>query len=88
MMRTHVLLPKRLVEAIDDLVGQRRRSRFLAEAAQEKLERRRQLEALQAVAQSHAEVEVPEWETPELAAEWVAQLRADGDQRLETARTE
>ncbi|MGH2584730.1 MAG: hypothetical protein ACRDJE_07425 [Dehalococcoidia bacterium] len=38
-VRTHVLVPREILEAVDRLVGQRRRSQFLAEAAQEKLER-------------------------------------------------
>lgn len=41
LTRTHVILPEDVVAAIDELVGQRGRSAFLAEAAREALKRRR-----------------------------------------------
>ena len=41
MTRTHVILPDDVVAAIDELVGQRGRSSFLAEAAREAIKRRR-----------------------------------------------
>ncbi len=39
MARTHVILDDDVLKAIDEKVGQRGRSRFLEEAAKEKLER-------------------------------------------------
>src|SRR5438105_198146 len=39
MGRTHVILSDEVIEAIDERVGERGRSRFLEEAAREKLER-------------------------------------------------
>jgi Arc/MetJ-type ribon-helix-helix transcriptional regulator len=41
MIRTHVILPNDVLAAIDELVGQRGRSSFLAEAAREAIRRRR-----------------------------------------------
>jgi Arc/MetJ-type ribon-helix-helix transcriptional regulator len=41
MTRTHVILPEDVMAAIDELVGQRGRSSFLAEAAREAIKRRR-----------------------------------------------
>ena len=41
MTRTHVILPEDVVAAIDELVGQRGRSSFLADAAREAIKRRR-----------------------------------------------
>ena len=41
MTRTHVILPDDVVAAIDELVGQRGRSSFLAEAARDAIKRRR-----------------------------------------------
>lgn len=41
MTRTHVILPDDVVEAIDELVGQRGRSSFLAEAARAAIKRHR-----------------------------------------------
>lgn len=40
-IRTPIVFPKALVEAVDDLVGQRKRSAFVAEAVAEKVERER-----------------------------------------------
>src|SRR5438132_410259 len=40
-MRTHVVIPKELVETIDRLVGRRLRSKFLAEAAEKEVRRLR-----------------------------------------------
>lgn len=38
-LKTNVVLPKDLVEHIDEVAGRRRRSEFLTQAAQEKLAR-------------------------------------------------
>lgn len=77
-MRAHVVLPADLVESIDKAVGRRSRSRFLAEAAQEKLARLRRLAAFEKVAGSLKDAAIPGWETSESAADWVsASRRAD-----------
>ncbi len=44
--RTHVVLPETLVAEIDALVGQRKRSAFLAEVAAREVRRRRLLALL------------------------------------------
>jgi hypothetical protein len=83
--RTHVVLDEQLVKDIDELVGARRRSSFLTEAAQEKLMRMRQLKALDQL--------VP-WKDknhPELkqgAAKWVGKIRRESERRYKkvTAR--
>jgi hypothetical protein len=41
MTRTHVILPDDVMTEIDEVVGQRGRSSFLADAAREALKRRR-----------------------------------------------
>lgn len=50
MARTHVILDDELLADIDKLVGERGRSRFLEEAAREKLDRERLRDAIQATA--------------------------------------
>jgi predicted nucleic acid-binding protein len=45
--RTHILIPESLVRAIDELVGKRGRSAFIAEAAAREVERRQLLEAIE-----------------------------------------
>jgi len=82
MTRTHVLLPHELLEKIDKLVGQRRRSQFLAEAAKEKLARDHLAQAARKAAGSLAEVETPGWESSEAAAEWVRSLRQQDEERM------
>jgi metal-responsive CopG/Arc/MetJ family transcriptional regulator len=82
VMRTHVVIPKDVVESIDRTVGRRARSRFLAEAAEEKLARLRRLRAFERVAGSLRDVAIPGWETSESAAEWVSASRREDDERL------
>jgi hypothetical protein len=85
MMRTQVVIPKDIIQDIDDLVGRRDRNRFLVEAVEEKLRRVRQRVALERVAGSLGDVDVPGWETPEDAASWVNASRQNDDERLTEA---
>jgi metal-responsive CopG/Arc/MetJ family transcriptional regulator len=80
--RAHVVLPVALLREIDALVGRRGRSRFLEEAASEKLQRLRRIAAFER-ATAELTVGVPEWETRESAAEWVRELRREWDERLQ-----
>jgi hypothetical protein len=80
--RTHVVLEDKLVKDIDRLVGTRRRSSFLAAAAEEKLMRLRQLKALDQL------VAWKDKEHPELqqgAARWVRRLRRETERRFKKA---
>ena len=80
MIRTHVVITPELLRAIDRLVGPRGRSRFFAQAAEEKLARERLLQAFSKVVGSLENVDIPGWESAEAAAEWVRALRrADDD---------
>ncbi len=82
MMRTHVLIPHELMSKVDRLVGQRRRSEFLAQALREKLARVELAEAARKAAGSLADVEIPSWESSEEAANWVRDLRNQDEERL------
>jgi len=73
--RAHIVMPSELVEEIDAQVGPRRRSRFVQEAGDEKLRRLRLQASLAEMAGSLVDVDIPGWETPEAAAEWVRALR-------------
>jgi metal-responsive CopG/Arc/MetJ family transcriptional regulator len=88
MIRTHVLLPKDVVEEIDRSVGERQRSAFLTEAAREKLERQRRLQTLERFAGWLKDVDIPGWETPEAAAEWVHRQRRIGEEPLDVGEPE
>lgn len=75
-VRTHVVFPKDLVEEVDRLVGQRKRSEFVTEAVEEKVARERLGRALEASAGILAGESYPEWETPEKVSAWVRKLRS------------
>jgi metal-responsive CopG/Arc/MetJ family transcriptional regulator len=71
MVRTHVVIAEEVVEAIDTLVGQRGRSRFLEAAAREKLAR---LELESAIRETAGAVDVGthrEWRDRASTAAWV-----------------
>ena len=77
--RTHVVLPEQLVKDIDSLVGDRRRSSFITQAAERELMRLRQIKALDQLvpweAKSHPELK-------QGAAKWVSKLRQQDEQRF------
>jgi hypothetical protein len=81
-MRAHVILPRDVVEAIDDLVGRRGRSKFFAEAAEEKLARLQLASAARKAAGSLADLAVAGWESSESAVDWVRASRRADDERL------
>ena len=76
MARAHVVMSEELIEAIDEVVGKRGRSRFLEEAAREKLERLELAAALTATAGIAREDDYPHWRDSRAAAEWVRRARA------------
>jgi metal-responsive CopG/Arc/MetJ family transcriptional regulator len=80
--RTHIVIPTQLVHEVDRLVGARGRSQFIASAAAEKVARLRLAHASAKAAGSLRDVYIPDWETPEKAAAWVAKRRAAADKRL------
>ena len=73
--RAHVVMPQRLIDEVDALVGPRRRSRFVTEAVEEKLTRQHLKTALAEMDGALADVDIPGWESPDAAAEWVRSLR-------------
>lgn len=83
MMRTHVVIPKALVETIDALVGKRRRSEFLSEAAEKEVRRLKLIKAAEKAGGSLEHVGIPGWESSESAAEWVRASRRTDNERLE-----
>jgi Arc/MetJ-type ribon-helix-helix transcriptional regulator len=77
--RAHVVMPENLLQEIDARVGQRRRSEFIQEAIEEKLQRLRRVEAFERVVGSVADGEIPEWETRESTDAWLDELRREWD---------
>lgn len=77
--RAHIVLPVDLIHEVDGRVGQRRRSRFVQEAVEEKLARHRLKVALAEMDGALAGVDTPGWETPEAARDWVRSSRREED---------
>jgi hypothetical protein len=75
--REHVVMPSDLLREIDSRVGRRKRSAFIQEAIEEKLNRLRRVEAFERVVGSVADGDIPEWKTPESTAEWLRGLRGN-----------
>lgn len=75
MARTHVILDDEVLKAIDDRVGQRGRSRFLEEAAREKLERIEVEAAIRDGAGMLKEDDYPHWRDTASVQEWVRASR-------------
>jgi hypothetical protein len=76
--RTHVMLSDDVIAAIDDLVGQRGRSRFLDAAAREKLERLHLDQALATAAGIIVSPDYPQFTDQAAINEWVrAQRRTE-----------
>ena len=86
--RAHIILPAELVAQIDEAVGPRGRSAFLAEVAQAELRKRRTLALLDAALKD------PIWKDedhPELAArsdDWVRGLREENESRVHEAEAQ
>lgn len=78
-VRAHIVLPRAVVAAVDRLVGQRRRSQFMAEAIAEKLRRENLRAALRETAGSLDLAHYPQWATPEQVSAWVRASRAQDD---------
>lgn len=78
-LRTHVILPEKLVAQIDALVGQRGRSAFLAEVAEREVRRRRLLELLSRKEPLWDPADHPEIDAAGGAAAWVRKMRREAD---------
>jgi metal-responsive CopG/Arc/MetJ family transcriptional regulator len=81
--RVHVVIPKQLTDEIDSLVGQRHRSSFICEAAEEKLIRARQARAIREVRGTLKAEDYPEWKNG--SADWVHNMRQE-DQRIRDSK--
>lgn len=81
-VRTHVLLSKSVLDKIDALVGERKRSQYIDEALDEKLQRDEMLAIMDRIASTPPPDGDPsEWDTPEGIAKWVHDLRREESNR-------
>jgi hypothetical protein len=81
-VRINVLIPVEFAEEISKSVGSRKRSSFLVEASQEKLERIRQAEALREAFGSWSDELHPELKTQKDIDKWVRSLRQSDSDRM------
>ncbi len=79
VVRTHFIAPKELIEEVDKLVGPRRRSEFLTEAAADKLKREKLLRLTREVSKLPPAESIPEWDTPKSVSKWVHDGRVEAD---------
>jgi Arc/MetJ-type ribon-helix-helix transcriptional regulator len=82
-MRTHVVLPKELVEAVDELVGHRKRSAYIAAAIEAQVAHDRFGKVLKESIGILSAEDYPEWGTPEKVSAWVRELRNESDEATE-----
>ncbi|MDX6652424.1 MAG: hypothetical protein QOJ38_1205 [Solirubrobacterales bacterium] len=75
MARTHVVMADDVLDAVDRVAGSRGRSRFLEEAAREKLERMELVDAIEATSGIARGPAYHHWRDRESAAEWVRKTR-------------
>jgi metal-responsive CopG/Arc/MetJ family transcriptional regulator len=73
--RTHVILSEEVLEAIDQLFGKRGRSRFLEQAAREKLDRDALRKALDESFGIATGPRYEHWKDLETVKEWVRRVR-------------
>jgi hypothetical protein len=79
--RDHDVLPEDLVSQIDQIVGVRGRSAFLAELARREIKRRRLLELFESGEPIWKDEDHPELKDG--ADEWVRKMRAESEARLQ-----
>ncbi len=81
-IRTTVVLPRDLVEAVDELTTPRTRSAFVADAVRDKVARARREHALRESAGILKDDAIPGWETPAAASAWVREQRRLDEERF------
>ena len=81
-MKTHVIFPIELIEAIDKSVGGRKRSKFIVEAAKEKLEEIKFRQALEAAAGCWKDENHPELKTQKDIRAYLKKTRESTDKRI------
>ncbi len=76
--RAHIVIPRELLEAVDELVGPRKRSEFIAEAIRRQVQREQQHQAIEKYAGVLDPADYPEWANG--SSEWVHNMRQADDQ--------
>lgn len=80
--RAHIIIPEDLVQNIDALVGKRKRSKFITEAAKKELNRLRLLRALDKAKGAWSDKDHPEFARKGGTYKWVRAIREIEEKRL------
>lgn len=81
-MKAHLVIPREILEEVDKIAGKRRRSLFIAEATQEKLERERFLKTLEETKGAWTDKNHPELKTSRDVERYVKEKRQSYRKRL------
>ena len=84
--RTHIVFPAELLDAVDRLVGSRGRSKFLVEAAREKVSREEFLKALEEASGAWTDENHPELNTEADVTRYIKELRETYRERTDSLR--
>ena len=80
--KAHLVLPREILEEVDQIAGKRKRSLFIAAATREKLEKERFLKTLEETKGSWSDKNHPELRTIKDVEHYVREKRRSYRQRL------
>lgn len=80
--KVHLTFPPEIIKEIDNLVGRRGRSKFVSEAAKEKLNREKFIRALEECPGAWKIDNHPELSSTENVIKFVEKIRKDSETRL------
>jgi metal-responsive CopG/Arc/MetJ family transcriptional regulator len=80
--KAHLVLPREILEEVDQIAGKRKRSLFIAEATREKLQRERFLRALEETQGAWSDKNHPDLKTARDVEQYVSDKRQSYRRRL------
>ena len=86
--KTHLVLPRDILEQVDQIAGKRKRSLFIAQATQEKLERERFVRVLEGTKGAWSDKNHPELRTGRDIEKYVREKRETYHKRVKRAGDE
>jgi metal-responsive CopG/Arc/MetJ family transcriptional regulator len=86
--KAHLVLPREILEQVDQIAGKRRRSLFIAQATQEKLERERFVRMLEETKGAWSDKNHPELRTDRDMEKYVREKRETYHKRVKRAGDE
>ena len=86
--KAHLVIPRDLLEEVDQIAGKRRRSSFIAEATREKLQKERFLKTLEETQGAWSDKNHPDLKTARDIEQFVSNKRQSYRKRLKRITTE